>query len=95
MVRLTLDLDEGGWLRCWILWSWFNSIYGKCYWRYSATRGYHLKVHGLTEEEAEKWRQIFDDPVRLKLDDKRLKKPKQILWTCKGGKWAGEWRDSL
>jgi hypothetical protein len=88
-------LDEGGWLRCWILWSWLNAIYGKCYWRRSAKRGYHIRVHGLSEKEVKWWREVFDDPVRLRLDDERLKKPKQILWTCKDGDWAGEWRDSL
>jgi len=94
-MRLTLDIDEGGWLRAWILWSMFNYIYGKCYWRYSAKRGYHIKVHGLSEEEVRKWREIFDDPVRLRLDSERNKKPKSILWTMKGDTYAGSWRDNL
>jgi hypothetical protein len=92
-MRLTIDLDTGGWLRCMILWSMFQYIYGRCYWRYSAKRGYHIKVHGLKPEEVMKWRQIYDDEARIRFDDECYMKPKQILWTEKDGHFAGYWRD--
>lgn len=95
-MRLTIDLDNPS-----------NLDIQRCYYnikyitkkepeiRLSASgRGVHIKVHGLVVKDDELiiLRETFnDDPVRIKYDQERVAKPKQVLWTVKNKKRAGEW----
>ena len=62
--------------------------------RRSANNNLHLKVHGLRIPFGVSLLLRYllgDDRMRIKLDRQRLAKPKQILFTVKDGKRAGEW----
>ena len=68
------------------------------YVRKSADKGYHLKCHGLRISFKMSLLVRFlllEDKQRSVFDLTRTKKPKQILWSCKNGKKAGEWSKYL
>jgi hypothetical protein len=71
---------------------------GNQYGRKSADSGYHCKCHGLRISfKLSLLIRIFlqEDRRRCRFDMKRLKKPKQMLWTHKNGKPAGKWTRQL
>lgn len=58
----------------------------------SSGSGVHLKVHGCDPDTAEALRYAArDDSKRIGFDRKSHLKPKQILFSSKGGREAGEW----
>jgi len=97
-VRVTVDID-GGVLN--LLKAFFTMKYyfGNCYVRRSPSgRGWHL-MSFTPIKDFDKILQIRralgDDEARIHFDEKRLKKPKQVLWTVKDGNAAGEWWDDV
>lgn len=99
-MRITIDLDEPDNLK--IQMCYYNLWYItkiKPQIRLSASgKGVHLKVHGVNEGELvvnDIRRLLGDDTIRVKFDEERIAKPKQVLWTIKGGKRAGEWVDDV
>ncbi len=99
-MRITIDLDEPDNLEIQMCYYnlWFITKI-KPFIRLSASgRGVHLKVHGVREGELvvnDIRRMLGDDAIRVKFDEERLAKPKQVLWTKKDGKRAGEWVDDV
>ncbi len=95
-MRITIDLDNPN-----------NLTIQKCYYnlwyttnikpqiRLSASKkGVHIKVHGVIKKEDiinNIRKTLGDDTIRVKFDEERIAKPKQVLWTIKNGKKAGEW----
>lgn len=97
-MRVTCDFDDITELD--LIRAFYNLRYiaGNAWVRRSAFRGFHLKCHGLSisfEKSLELRRQFGDDSVRVILDEKRLKKTKQVLWTGKGGMEAGRWTEDV
>lgn len=101
-MRITLDYDGDGFLtkmKATCAWLFLKAVSrGAQYGRKSSDSGIHLKAHGLPI----KFRTVlmirlllFEDKRRVKFDVQRLKKPKQLLFSHKGGKSAGEWKQSL
>lgn len=99
-MRITIDLDKPDNLRIQVcyynLW-YITNI--KPFIRLSASgKGVHLKVHGIKDGEiiVNEIRKILgDDSVRVKFDEERIAKPRQVLWTVKNGKKAGVWTDDI
>lgn len=95
-MRVTIDLDYDDPEYAKGLLERLRQMFGNAYIR-KTRRGYHLKSYtslGL-DEALEVRKMLGDDPVRVRLDRMRLKKPKQILWTWKEGFKNGEWREGL
>lgn len=75
-------------------WLVLKALRGEVYVRRSASGRFHMKAHGL---KIGFWTSILlrcflgDDKMRIRFDIRRMKKPKQILWSEKNGKEAGEW----
>ena len=99
---MTLDYDGTGlWskFRCAVAWLVLRALSrGAQYGRKSADCGYHVKAHGLRIS----FRLsllirafLLEDSHRWCFDMRRTKKPKQILWSWKNGKYAGKWVKSL
>ena len=86
-MRVTIDMDSPGELRK--LATYFNlkHICGVDEIRVSASgRGLHLFKRGLpiTYEDSLLIREMLgDDPMRLRFDEEKNQKPKQILWCAK------------
>ncbi len=99
-MRITIDLDNPDNLKiqmCYYnLWciTKINPLI-----RLSASgKGVHLKVHGVLEGEVvvnDIRRMLGDDSVRIKFDEERIAKPKQVLWTVKNSNKAGVWTDDI
>ena len=101
-MRMTLDYDNNGFVgkfKVTIAWLALKIISRNMqYGRKSADRGYHIKCHGLRISfKLSLLARIFllEDKQRSIFDMKRLKKPKQMLWTHKNGKPAGKWLRNL
>lgn len=66
-----------------------------CFFRLSSHKGVHLKVIAATKRDAELFRAIFDDPIRLVYDENRRKHKFEgfigALWDIKDGKMCSEW----
>jgi len=101
-MRVTLDYDSKGFLtKMRVVSSWLilktisrNRVYG----RKSANKNYHLKAHGLPISfKVSLFIRILlgDDRMRVKLDMRRARKPKQILWSEKDHKFATKWTRNL
>ena len=102
VMRATIDIDGTGFLskmRVVIDWLVLKAISrGAQYGRRSARRKFHLKCHGLqiSFRTSLLLRLLLgDDKVRIRLDMRRMKKPKQILWTEKDHKFATKWTQKL
>lgn len=101
-MRITIDIDGTGFLsKMNVVVDWFilKAISrGAQYGRRSAGRKFHLKCHGLPISfKVSLFIRILlgDDRMRVKLDMRRMKKPKAILWTEKDHKFATKWTRSL
>ena len=101
-MRITIDIDGTGFLsKMNVVVDWFilKAISrGAQYGRRSAGRKFHLKCHYLkiTFKTSLFLRVLLgDDKMRVKLDMRRLAKPKQILWSMKDHKPATRWTQSL
>ena len=95
-MRVTIDLDSRDWLPAVRIFYLLKYFFGNAYIR-RTRRGYHLKAYApISYEESLRLRQALgDDPVRVKLDSERCRKPKQILWTMKEKHINGEWQDDV
>lgn len=101
-MRVTIDIDGTGFLsrmKVVIDWLALKAISrGAQYGRRSARGKFHLKAHGLPISfKVSLFIRILlgDDRMRVKLDMRRMKKPKQILWTEKDHKFATKWTQNL
>lgn len=97
-MRVTVDYDEITELDLVRMFYNLRYVAGNAWVRRSVFRGFHLKAHGLPisfEKSLELRKQFRDDPVRISLDEKRLKKAKQVLWTGKDGVEAGKWTEDV
>jgi len=99
---VTLDYDGKGFLtKMKVVSSWLilkAVSRGQIYGRRSAGRKFHLKAHGLPISfKVSLFIRILlgDDRMRVKLDMRRARKPKQILWSMKDNKPATRWTRSL
>ncbi len=102
LLRVTIDIDGTGFLskmKVVIDWLFLKVISrGAQYGRRSARRKFHLKCHGLqiSFRTSLLLRLLLgDDRMRIKLDVRRVSKPKQILWTEKDHKSATRWTQRL
>ncbi len=71
---------------------------GAQYGRRSANGRFHLKAHYLRISfKTSLFLRVLlgDDRMRIRFDIRRMKKPKQILWTEKNHKFATRWTRSL
>ncbi|MCD6148449.1 hypothetical protein J7J18_03695 [bacterium] len=101
-MRVTIDIDGKGVLAKWKVALDFLVLKvlsrGNAYVRRSANNKFHLKAHGLpiSFRTSLLIRALLgDDKMRIKFDLERKKKPKQILWSWKDGKYAGRWSKCL
>ena len=101
-MRITCDYDGDGFIskfKTTIAWLTLKAISrGAQYGRKSSDKGYHLKCHGLRISFKLSLFIRFlllEDIQRSMFDLKRLRKPKQILWTHKDHKSAGKWLRKL
>lgn len=101
-MRVTLDFDGIGFIskfKTTVAWLVLKVISRNAqYGRKSASGNYHVKAHGLPISfRVSLFMRILlgDDRMRVKFDSRRLKKPKQILWSHKDRKPAGKWLRSL
>jgi hypothetical protein len=101
-MRVTLDYDGTGFLsKMRVVTSWLvlRALSRGDHWgRRSAGGKFHLKCHGLRISfRTSLFLRLLlgDDKVRIRLDMRRVKKPKAILWSEKNGKKAGAWSKSL
>lgn len=99
---MTLDYDGTGFVskfKTTIAWLVLKALSrGAQYGRKSASKGYHLKCHGLKISFKLSLLIRFllqEDSHRSLFDMQRLKKPKAILWTHKNGKSASKWTQVL
>jgi len=102
VMRVTLDFDgKGFFTKMRVVSSWLvlkALSRGAQYGRKSANRKYHLKCHGLriSFRTSLLLRLLLgEDRMRIKLDWRRQKKPKQTLWTEKDHKLASKWSQKL
>jgi hypothetical protein len=102
IMRVTVDIDGTGFLsrmRVVIDWLALKAISrGAQYGRRSARGKFHLKCHYLriSFRTSLLLRLLLgDDKMRVKLDIRRTRKPKQILWSEKDHKPATRWTQSL
>jgi len=102
VMRVTLDYDSRSFLtKIRIVSSWLilKAISrGQVYGRRSANKNVHLKCHYLkiTFRVSLFLRVLLgDDRMRIRFDIRRVKKPKQILWSEKDHKLATRWTRSL
>jgi len=99
-MRITIDIDgKGRKEKLKLIMAFYNLKYlgGRVYVRKSASRGYHVKAHGFKipfEKTIPLRLYLGDDENRVSLENKE-KKPKNVLWTVKGGLEAGEWRNDV
>lgn len=95
-MRATIDLDQPTETRLTIMW-YRLSHHGQPEGRVSKSgMGIHLKVHGQEPDEVEMIRRLCgDDRRRIAIDNRARLKPKQILFSRRGGDYAGEWTKSL
>jgi len=97
-LRITVDVD-GDVMK--LIRAYYNLRYiaGRVYVRRSASgRGWHLKAHGLNVDFGKSLiiRMLLgDDEMRVRLDEARVKKPKNVLWTNKKGSYSTEWCEDL
>ena len=93
-MRITIDVDDPD--KFWDSARRLHLLTGlTVYYRKSANKGYHLKVHNFKGSYVEVIgiRVLAgDDIYRIKIDSKATVKPTQVLWTIKHGKEAGNWR---
>ena len=101
-MRVTVDIDGTGFLsimRVVIDWFALRAISrGAQYGRRSARGKFHLKCHFLQISfRTSLFLRVLlgDDRMRIRFDIRRMKKPKQILWSEKDHKLATRWTQSL
>lgn len=101
-MRITIDVDGTGFLskmRVVVDWLALKAISrGAQYGRRSARRKFHLKCHFLRISfKTSLFLRVLlgDDRMRIRFDIRRVKKPKQILWSMKDNKPATKWTQSL
>jgi len=93
-MRVTVDVDNPSRLRVEYPMRVLKLLGGQVFIRKSASRGLHIKAHGLNIPF---WASLVlrallgDDRHRVLFDFQRTFKPKQLLFTVKDGKLAGRW----
>lgn len=97
-MRVTIDID-GNAFKCVRAFFVLKYYFGKVLIRVSSSgRGWHIVAFTpITDFSVILLirRVLGDDLVRIKFDEERLLKPKQILFTKKGKNWAGEWYEDI
>jgi len=96
-MRVTIDID-GNAFRCVRAFFWLKYLFEKVFIRRSAFRGWHIVAFTKIKDFSVILlvrRVLGDDVTRIEFDEERLMKPKQVLWTCKDGRYAGEWWEDI